>query len=203
MFAILSDYLKAVFSHQQMICIFAVGFFIILILLVILFILYRKKQAAYRALVIKTRQWAETPYIPVKNEPEDNAQTNKTSCKPNADDQQLFEQLNRLVVERQIHLNPDVTLDYVASLLEVNRKYLSYAINRCTGYNFSTFINEFRVKEAVRIMTDINLSHNLSIDGIASEAGFNNRTTLYRAFKKATGFSPSDYREHLQKTENQ
>ena len=178
---------------------FAVGFAVISLLLVAVFILYRRKQAAYRALVIKTRQWAQTPYIPVNSEPAVNVQTNEANSKPNDSDLLLFEQLNRFVVERRIHLNPEATLDYVASQMDVNRKYLSYAVNRCTGDNFSAFINEFRVKEAVRLMTDKSKMRNLSIEGIALEAGFNDRKTFYRVFKKSTGFSPADYRENLRR----
>jgi YesN/AraC family two-component response regulator len=136
----------------------------------------------------------------------DNANDNvndKVNRKANDSDLLLFKQLNRLVVEQQIHLNPDATLDSVASLLEVNRKYLSYAINRCTGDNFNAYINKFRVKEVIRIMMDKKISKNLSIDGIASKAGFNDRTTMYRAFKKSTGYSPTYYRESLQEVEDQ
>ena len=73
-----------------------------------------------------------------------------------------------------------------------NRRERGDAVNRCTRAGFSAFINELRIKEAVRLMSGDRLK-NLTMEGIAREAGFNKRSTFYRAFKKATGFSPMDY----------
>ncbi|MFT4224367.1 helix-turn-helix domain-containing protein [Dysgonomonas sp.] len=36
----------------------------------------------------------------------------------------------------------------------------------------------------------------ISIDAIALEVGFNNRTSFYQSFKKITGLSPSDFRNN-------
>ena len=160
--------------------ILSVGFVVILGLLGAVYLLYRKKQVAYRALVIKTQQWAQVPSPNI----------------PNESHQQLFDQLNRLVTEQRLYLDPDVSLDSVALLMKVNRVYLSQAVNRCTDENFSTYLNEFRVKEAVRLMSDPK-SQVFSIDGVAVDAGFNDRITFYRVFKKMTGVSPSTFRSNI------
>ena len=192
---------------QQRLLFFALGFVVISIFLVMLYVSYRRKRAAYRALVIKTQQWAQVPFVQATHEPEDDDKERNSSTEEelhpaatddnsNETDRQLFEQFNLLMSDRKIYLNPDATLDYVASQMEINRNYLSQAVNRCTGANFTTFINEFRVKEAVRLMSDAR-SRNFSIEGIAFDAGFNDRKTFYRVFKKSTGFSPTTFRDNL------
>jgi len=157
--------------------------FLLIVLSMLLYYMYRQKQTAYRSLVKKTQQWAQMPFT--------------ANDKPTETDLQLFDRLNQLMTDRQIYSNPDTTLDQIAQLMKVNRMYLSQAVNRCAGVNFSAFINEFRVKEAVRMMSDIK-SQNLSIEGIAFDAGFNDRKTFYRVFKKSTGLSPATFRSNLQ-----
>jgi AraC-like DNA-binding protein len=66
----------------------------------------------------------------------------------------------------------------------------------CAGGNFNTFINEYRIKEAVRLMSDC-ISKNMSLEDVASAAGYNDRTTFYRSFKKNTGLSPSQFKNKL------
>ena len=172
--------------------------FILIALLILLYYFYRQKRAAYRALVLKTQQWAQTPFVPDKDK---ELQENNANDNPNENDLEIFERLNLLMVEKKIFLNTVITLDQIAQLMEVNRTYLSRAVNNCTSDNFNTFINEFRVKEAVLFMSKKE-SQKFSIEGIALEAGFNDRKTFYRAFKKSTGFSPATFRSNLGSTVN-
>ena len=53
--------------------------------------------------------------------------------------------------------------------------------------------NEFRVEESKRLINE-DKSNNRTIDAIASEAGFTNRSSFYRVFKRSQGVSPTDYR---------
>ena len=108
-------------------------------------------------------------------------------------DLQIFDKLTRLIVEKQIHLDADTSLDQVVRMLGANRAYLSQAVNRCTGDSFTAYINEYRVKEAVRLMSDAAQMY-LTIEGIAHNCGFNARITFHRVFKKTTGFSPATFR---------
>ena len=50
--------------------------------LLVIFYLYRQKQSAYRALVIKIRQWAETPFVQVKENPDKGYATDRDETKP-------------------------------------------------------------------------------------------------------------------------
>ena len=189
------------YNNLIMISVFALLLFL---LLAFLYRLYRQKQAAYRVLVVKTQQWAQAPYTQVNQEyssdgeetenPE--SQTDDVNDLPTETDQQLFDRFNLLMTEQKIYQNPNLTLHQIAQDMNVNRTYLSQAVNRCTGISFSAFINEFRIKEAVRMMSTPK-QKNFSIEGIALDAGFNDRSTFYRVFKKITGFSPTAFRGNL------
>lgn len=72
-----------------------------------------------------------------------------------------------------------------------NRTYLSVAINRVTGVNFSVWLAEYRVNYAIDLM---NKSEADNMDLLVYEkAGFSSRSTFYRQFKQITGLSPKQY----------
>ncbi len=98
--------------------------------------------------------------------------------------------LDKLMQEEKIYLRPDLSLDQVSDLLKTNRAYLSKAVNTAHNVNFTTYINDLRIKEAIRIISG-GEHKNLSIEGIARNSGFNNRVSFTQAFYKYTGVSPS------------
>ena len=112
-------------------------------------------------------------------------------------DRELFRQFRQLNDNEKLYCKGDITLEKIAMQMSINRVYLSRAVNRCTGKNFTTYMNELRIKEAIRIMSDNNAG--LSLEGIGFETGFNDRKTFYTAFKKITGLSPSKFSSNLQK----
>ena len=104
-------------------------------------------------------------------------------------------EVEKAMTERKVYKRTDLTLDTLAQETGFNRYYLSNALNRCTGKNFNSYVNEFRVKEAIRIMSEPG-GDDLTVDAIAFEVGFNDRQSLYRVFKKITGISPKDFRKN-------
>ena len=89
--------------------------------------------------------------------------------------------------------NSTTTLDTVAKDLGVNRTYISNIINSHEE-NFSTFINRYRIKMAIQILSENNKE---SFENIAEKVGFNNRKTFYNAFKNITGLSPSQFKDNM------
>lgn len=211
-------------NYQRTVLILSVFTAIVIALLMLLSYFYRQKRKAYRSLVRRIQQWAETatahsplflPGITPADEeatepidaeytlidagytPMDEDEESQPDEKPAAEaDRILFERIHHLIVTEQLYRNPNVSQEDIAQQLNVHRVYISYAVNRQAGKNFSTYLNEFRVKEAVRIMSEE--TGKLSLEGIAYESGFNDRKTFYTAFKKITGLSPSQFRDNLQ-----
>lgn len=157
---------------------------------------------AYRALVYKNQEWAGEmlPYasyesVDVLQEDDKSEEKAIEEEQPTQEDVALMKEVHELVSKEKIFKNADLTLDLMAKQMSINRNYLSKAINQTTGKNFNTYINEYRVKEAIKILSN-EKSDVISIDAIAFDVGFNNRTSFYQSFKKITGLSPSDFRSN-------
>jgi len=180
---------------QFRILMLSIGFIIIFSLLGLVLFFYRRKRAAYRALVRKSQEWAQT-FDECKGISADDERIDAVQDISEVD-RQLFEQLQQLFQHEHSYSNPAIALEKIATQMKINRTYLSRAINHCTGKNFNAYINEYRIKEAVRLMSAD--SNKFSLEGIAFEVGFNDRKTFYTAFKKITGLSPSEFRGNLRK----
>ena len=156
-----------------------------LITAVLVFRSYRKKHAAYQALVIKLRQWADNDML---GKDEDRQL-------PDAKELELVERIHSAMLEEQLYKNCELNLELLAQRLNVNRETVSKAINRSTGKHFAHFLNEYRVKDAVKMMARTKYQ-NIGLDDIYFQVGFNSRRTFTRAFKQHTGMSPSEFRYH-------
>lgn len=157
----------------------SVALIIIFALLAFTLFFYRRKRNAYRELVRQNQRWA----------------ANRSEAEPEESDKIIIESIEKIVTAKMLYKYPDLTLDTLAAETGYNRYYISTALNRCTGKNFNTYINEYRVKEAIRIMSTPERSK-LTIENIAFEAGFNDRKNFYKVFKKNTGLSPTEFRKN-------
>jgi YesN/AraC family two-component response regulator len=88
----------------------------------------------------------------------------------------------------KLFLDKELTITKLAKNIGINRTYLSQVINEFYNKNFSSFINDFRIKEATKILiTD----KNLTIEAIADSVGFKSKSAFNNAFKFYTGVTPS------------
>ncbi len=90
------------------------------------------------------------------------------------------------------YLQKDYSINELANDLKINRNYVSQVINEKFNQNFSCFLNEYRIKEARKIMSE---SSNLkyTIESIAESVGYKSKTAFNNAFKKYVGVTPSFY----------
>lgn len=102
--------------------------------------------------------------------------------------------LQRIEAEK-IYTNPELSLNILAKEVKLSERELSRLINLETGMNFNQFINEFRVKEAKQLLLNQEYDH-WSMAGIASEVGFNSKTSFYNTFKKNVGTTPYQYKKN-------
>ncbi|MBO6523597.1 MAG: AraC family transcriptional regulator [Balneolaceae bacterium] len=105
--------------------------------------------------------------------------------------------LKKMNIEK-LYLNRDLNLEKLAESVNTSKHNLSQVLNKEIGKKFSDFINEFRIEEAKNLILD--KSEELSISGIAREAGFNNKTSFNTAFKKFTGVTPTRFKESTKKS---
>jgi AraC-like DNA-binding protein len=102
--------------------------------------------------------------------------------------------LNVLMDEERVYLDPDLTLKKLARRLNIHSNHLSRIINEQCGMSFNNYINRHRISEARRRLADPAL-RNKSILDIMYDVGFYSKSTFNTAFKKFTGESPSAYRK--------
>ncbi|MFH2095736.1 MAG: AraC family transcriptional regulator [Bacteroidota bacterium] len=189
----------------------------LLLITVSLFLLFfqkKRKDLAYKILVEKNLELVESEKRQnlqpvsgsgIKTEvylTEDGETQRKYEKSTLSDEQKekLINDIRYLMEEEKVFLQPDLTIDDVAGSLEAYKKYVSQVINEKYGKNFNTFINEYRIREARRMLIDNEFQH-LSIEGIAKTVGFNSKSSFNTFFKKVTGITPSYFRDKaLEKT---
>lgn len=96
------------------------------------------------------------------------------------------------------HYAEDITLDRVAEPLRVSTGYLSSYFKEKTGVNFIDYLHAIRIRKAKEALADTNLK----IQEIAAQVGYLNLNSFNRMFKRLSGFTPSEYRQHLTLKEN-
>ena len=109
---------------------------------------------------------------------------------------QLLEALERLMVERQLYLDPELSLPKLADYLDTTVNHVSQTINAGLQTTFFDYINQKRVEAAIKLMQSDTSSREAILD-IALEVGFNSTSTFYNAFRKVTGQTPGAYRQRM------
>lgn len=105
----------------------------------------------------------------------------------------LATRIEKVMDSSEEWLDPDFSISRLASMVGSNTKYVSACINERYGKNFRSFINEYRIRTALRRMSDTEHYGNLTIGAIASSVGFRSSTNFISAFRKVTGITPSSY----------
>lgn len=108
---------------------------------------------------------------------------------------ELYLSLQKLMEEEKLYFNNDLRLEILAQKLNTNNHHLSQVINEKTGMNFFDYINSLRIKEAMHLLKTKPKSE-LNIIEVAYMVGFNNKVSFNNAFKKATGNTPTEFREN-------
>lgn len=104
--------------------------------------------------------------------------------------------LTNLMIDQQIFLNPDLSLEDVATTMNISRHQLSNLLSKGLHKNFYDFVNEHRINHACKLMRS-EMIQTYSLSGIAHESGFSNYVSFYRVFKRTMKQSPSDYLSEL------
>ncbi|MGX1930150.1 helix-turn-helix domain-containing protein [Flagellimonas sp. 2504JD4-2] len=106
----------------------------------------------------------------------------------------LFDQITKLVKDKSLYLEPDVSLGSLSKLLGISTQKTSEVINQHSKQNFNDFINHYRVQEAKRMLLDSE-NKNYTISSIAFDSGFSSLSSFNSAFKKFEGTTPSAYKK--------
>ena len=113
---------------------------------------------------------------------------------PDPADERLAVQLRQAMAEDRAYRTEDLTVASLASRLGTPEYRLRRVINQRLGHrNFNAYVNGFRLDEARRALADP-AQRDLPVLTIALEVGFQSIGPFNRAFKAATGLTPSEFR---------
>lgn len=105
----------------------------------------------------------------------------------------LFNQIERLIEKQKLYTNPKVSLELIANKVEISPNYLSQLINNHSDQNFTNFINNKRIALAKEFLINTEFDK-YTIQSVALETGFNSKSSFYASFKKITNQTPTQYK---------
>jgi AraC-like DNA-binding protein len=111
-------------------------------------------------------------------------------------DVQESRQLKDLMRTKMPHMDEDLTLFNLATIMQIHPNHLSQIINMNDQRNFFDFINYYRV-EAVKELIVSKRHANKTLLSIALGCGFSSKAAFNRAFKKFTGQTPSEFKRRV------
>lgn len=84
------------------------------------------------------------------------------------------------------------TISELGNEVNIPTQYISAYLNHHLKVKFNEFINRYRVQHCISLILK-NAHQQQTLESIAVDSGFNNRATFISAFRKETGFTPSEY----------
>ncbi len=99
--------------------------------------------------------------------------------------------IKRAISYIRMHYQENIMLEELANKLDITPEYLSTLFNREVGVNFSTFLKDFRISHAKRLLK----GSDKKIYEIAEEVGYSDSKYFNRVFKEKVGISPREYRQ--------
>jgi AraC-like DNA-binding protein/TolA-binding protein len=175
------------------------GLLFLLFTLTVITLLYFKLYKSKLELIRKT--------LENNTQPETIAvETNHTNTSVNDEEliqqKELITKLKQWMESQKPYLDPGLSILEASQQLSTNRTYLSRAINSQLKTSFPSFVNEYRIKESIRlILSGFTQSH--TQEALAIESGFASRNVFTNAFKKYTGVVPSFFIANYRRWENQ
>lgn len=196
-------------EHQRLVSFVAIGIvFIVLTFSAVLWRNLRKLRRSNAALYKKNESMikAEDEAKKRREELEDllreyeRKEGNHTECMKykgsvlHEDEKELLLLRIQEVMEtsKEIYL-PSFSAEQLALLVGSKYKYVSQVINEKYNCNFSTYLNEYRIREACKRISNYDNYGNLTFEAISNSVGFKSRTSFINSFKRFTGLTPSEY----------
>jgi len=88
-------------------------------------------------------------------------------------------------------LNPNLNIWDVAQEIGTNRSYISKVVNENIGCNFNKFVNNYRIKEAKKILLK---KPEIPITEISELSGFGSLNSFIRTFKESENCTPTKFK---------
>jgi AraC-like DNA-binding protein len=114
----------------------------------------------------------------------------------NAD--KFLQDLKYLFEEKEIYRQKGLNKSDVSKAIGTNQNYLSQLINNNFRKSFNEFVNDYRIREAKRLLKEQSEGGeyaDYTIQTLAEMVGFSGTTRFYAAFKQTVGVTPAEYKK--------
>ena len=106
---------------------------------------------------------------------------------------ELRDRILEIIVMQKKYRDRDYSAKRLAVDLGTNTRYISAVMNVRFHMNYTSFVNKYRIEEAMSILVDKRYQ-DLSIEEVSDMVGYSNRQSFYASFYKIMGVTPRDYR---------
>ena len=111
---------------------------------------------------------------------------------------EMQEKILNIIVMQKKYRDKDYSARKLAEDLGTNTRYISAVVNVRFHMNYTSFVNKYRIEEAMTILVDKRYQ-NLRMEEVSDMVGFANRQSFYASFYKLQGITPREYRhKHFQ-----
>lgn len=107
---------------------------------------------------------------------------------------ELKEKILDVVVMQKKYKDKNYSARKLAEDLGTNTRYVSAVVNVRFHMNYTSFVNKYRIEEAMSILVDKRYL-DLSIEDVSDMVGFANRQSFYASFYRVTGITPKEYKK--------
>lgn len=118
--------------------------------------------------------------------------TYRTFVSPQKMDE-MQEKVMQIIVMEKKYRDKDYSAKDLAAELGTNTRYISAVINTRFHMNYTSFVNKYRIEEAMSILVDKRYQ-NLRMEEVSDMVGFANRQSFYASFFRFKAMTPRDYR---------
>ena len=115
--------------------------------------------------------------------------------------EELKDQILNIILFQQRYRDKNYSAKQLAEDLKTNTRYISAVVNVKFNMNYTSFVNKFRIKEAMNILSSEKYK-DLNMEDISDMVGFSNRQSFYASFYRINGMTPREYKLSAQKSAN-
>ena len=106
---------------------------------------------------------------------------------------ELEEKINNIIIIQKKFKDKNYSAKQLAEDLNTNTRYISAVVNVRFHVNYTSYVNKFRIQEAMSLLVDRRYQ-DLNMEDISDMVGFSNRQSFYASFYKINGITPREYR---------
>lgn len=164
-------------SNQNQLLIYGLSILVIVLLTVLIYYIYRNRKSAKVGAEEGKKLFFNNPKAVLSKE-----KTDEISLK-----------LSKLEAD-EFYLETNISISNLADKLDTNVKYISTYLNQNLGNNYTTYINQMRMRWLQnKLSTDPEFGAKYTLDTMAKKCGFTSYYALNAACKRLLGKTASEF----------